>query len=395
MTAFIHWAAITFSRKNLENDELLVQSFFKATELFCEFEKAPCQTLISYHAHSGKKLTANGSLLLHFNRHAESMIIITGTDCERIKNWHKVYEFFNELSFARISRLDIAIDIERQCTLKDVDDGYSSGQFSIKGKVPSIQHIGQFVKDDGNPRTIYIGKRQSGKVFRAYEIGRKHKLNNLQTIRLEVELRGSKRVIPLDALSNPLQYFCGAYPYLKKFSNGDIITTDARSKVHCATYQKQIEHLKNSYGQLVSCMLEIERSAETVIKLISRPGYPKGLTRDQIESLKKQSPGLPPLLSGVESGVKSGVKSKPHSEIAINILHHLRWVILSKLDLAKKLGHKKPNRYFHELVGNLRLLGLIQYTIPEKPNSRLQQYRITEEGIAILSCRRDTERIDA
>jgi ATP-dependent DNA helicase RecG len=28
---------------------------------------------------------------------------------------------------------------------------------------------------------------------------------------------------------------------------------------------------------------------------------------------------------------------------------------------------------------------LIQYTIPDKPNSRLQQYRLTEKGLAVLA----------
>jgi len=33
----------------------------------------------------------------------------------------------------------------------------------------------------------------------------------------------------------------------------------------------------------------------------------------------------------------------------------------------------------------VRIADLIQYAIPDKPNSRLQQYRLTEKGRAVLA----------
>ena len=51
-----------------------------------------------------------------------------------------------------------------------------------------------------------------------------------------------------------------------------------------------------------------------------------------------------------------------------------------KSGLALELGHKTVSGELHKQVRRLVGLDLIEMTIPEKPNSRLQKYRLTEEG---------------
>ena len=79
---------------------------------------------------------------------------------------------------------------------------------------------------------------------------------------------------------------------------------------------------------------------------------------------------------GPQSGVESGVESA----MALQILGFLSEQPLSKADLARKLGKSKPTRYLNDLVAGLLRSGLIEYTLPEKPNSRLQKYRLTAKG---------------
>jgi predicted HTH transcriptional regulator len=76
----------------------------------------------------------------------------------------------------------------------------------------------------------------------------------------------------------------------------------------------------------------------------------------------------------------SGVESA----MALRIFGLLKEHSLSKADIAKALGKEKPTRYLNELMQKLIANKQVAYTIPEKANSRLQQYRLTSHGLAIL-----------
>jgi ATP-dependent DNA helicase RecG len=57
---------------------------------------------------------------------------------------------------------------------------------------------------------------------------------------------------------------------------------------------------------------------------------------------------------------------------------------LGKTDIAAKLGKSGRTRYLNDLVRKLIVIGLIERTIPDKPNSRLQKYRLTMKGKTML-----------
>jgi ATP-dependent DNA helicase RecG len=71
--------------------------------------------------------------------------------------------------------------------------------------------------------------------------------------------------------------------------------------------------------------------------------------------------------------------------MALQILAFLSQASLSKADIASKLGKSRPTRYLNELTVRLLHLSLIEMTLPDKPNSRLQKYRLTDKGRALLS----------
>jgi len=65
---------------------------------------------------------------------------------------------------------------------------------------------------------------------------------------------------------------------------------------------------------------------------------------------------------------------------------------MSKADLSKALGQKTISGHLNKVMRLLLADGSIGYTIPEKPRSRLQMYRLTDKGKAAIRqwCNMDT-----
>jgi len=68
------------------------------------------------------------------------------------------------------------------------------------------------------------------------------------------------------------------------------------------------------------------------------------------------------------------------SNIAKQIINMLEERTLAKSEIADGLGKGKPTRYLADLMRKLLKENLVEYTVPQKPNSRLQKYRLTPKG---------------
>ena len=58
---------------------------------------------------------------------------------------------------------------------------------------------------------------------------------------------------------------------------------------------------------------------------------------------------------------------------------------LSRSELSKKLGQKKVSGQLYNVVRDLLNNQMIEYTLPEKPRSPRQKYRLTDKGRAELA----------
>jgi ATP-dependent DNA helicase RecG len=108
-----------------------------------------------------------------------------------------------------------------------------------------------------------------------------------------------------------------------------------------------------------------------LIRLPAHPGAAveaRGLTQTGVQS-------------GVQSRVQSGVQSGVQS---VQILGVLRRAPLSMSEIAGALGLTTRTGSLQRAVRNLVDKGLLEYTRPDAPTSRLQKYRLTPDGFAVL-----------
>lgn len=126
--------------------------------------------------------------------------------------WATVRQWVAE-SKGWLTRADLAVDVWTGEDITQMPVWYLEGAFDVRGQRPSQTEAGSWTS--GHSRTFYVGKRETGKCLRAYEKGDElfgHEVND-PWVRYEVELRNNARVLDLELLTRPADFFAGAYPF--------------------------------------------------------------------------------------------------------------------------------------------------------------------------------------
>jgi predicted HTH transcriptional regulator len=89
---------------------------------------------------------------------------------------------------------------------------------------------------------------------------------------------------------------------------------------------------------------------------------------------------IPLALSGAESRAESRAESGAES-----LLRALLTTPLTAAEWSRKTGRVTVTGAFKRSMRDLLTESLVERTIPEKPQSRLQKYRLTDKGRAVLA----------
>ena len=88
--------------------------------------------------------------------------------------------------------------------------------------------------------------------------------------------------------------------------------------------------------------------------------------------------------SGTSQGQVGGTSQGQVVSLFVRITSILADQALSSGDITTALGKEYYSGHLRRIIKMLLSDGIIEYTIPEKPRSRLQKYRLTEKGRQML-----------
>ncbi|MDD2600391.1 MAG: ATP-binding protein [Kiritimatiellae bacterium] len=94
----------------------------------------------------------------------------------------------------------------------------------------------------------------------------------------------------------------------------------------------------------------------------------------------------PHYISTGEKKIPSGSQptTQVEAQVDLRVLQACARHPLSSSEIAIALGHKTLSGNVRNVLPILRESGLLEYTIPDKPTSRLQKYRLTAQGQQVL-----------
>lgn len=97
-------------------------------------------------------------------------------------------------------------------------------------------------------------------------------------------------------------------------------------------------------------------------------------------------------LVGIQSGPSRGTQSlDPVTGLNYMTLANDEWSLAERIvlaceepksvkDLLALVGRTNRTKFKQRFLGTLRIDGILEWTVPDKPNSRLQKYRLTAKG---------------
>lgn len=231
---------------------------------------------------------------------------INGTGCSKIRDFAKVKEMVEALE-ARINRVDLSVDDYEglNVSFDKALDWFQSGEFKTPGAkgLPAREYkvVGDTLQLSGKGRTLYVGKRGTGKMARIYEKGCQLGQKFSAWTRFEVELTHKNRDIPSDVLLNPTDYFAGTYKCAaslvesvpkvikKKFEHVSSFVRETKEEAVLQISQS-VKAAKKQAGNLINFLRSVlDFTDEQVVQVLTGRKIPPKLSNASLHSIDESS----------------------------------------------------------------------------------------------------------
>jgi phage replication initiation protein len=215
------------------------------------------------------------------------LVILHGTGCMAAKDgWqNRLHAWLATCVCPVITRVDLACDdlAGELITPRSADILHTKGGFTMSGKTPKCERLGDWKNENGKGITIYIGNRQNGKFCRIYEKGKQLGDPLSPWVRIEVEFKNRDRVIPIDVLLDAASYFFGAYPcFLSVFSgfseNVELKKIATKKKITKITLERAVYETSRCYGKYLHIFRRLYGDEKTM-DILSLPDWPRRLAK--------------------------------------------------------------------------------------------------------------------
>lgn len=281
-SAFLDWVNFTtdesdffFGTALLRDEEIIDRVSYYCKEIFGFGITAKRPAGANFY-HDSFTLGEGFGMVCHGGQRSTVLVMLSGEGCAAAREgWEKrLHEFLLRCGpRAKLTRIDLAHDIYDGAaySVDRADADFDAGLFNCGGRNPNHEQRGNWKHPSGKGRTLYIGNRDSGKFCRVYEKGRQLGDKTSEWVRVEVEMKSVNRIIPFDALLRPGEYLAASYPaFVWIFEHQErILTTQKKTEF---VYKSMCAWLLKQCGPSINAMLQIEGSAEAVLKKIIKEG---------------------------------------------------------------------------------------------------------------------------
>jgi phage replication initiation protein len=270
----------------ISNDEIVIEASRHLEKIFGFGITAKRETGMNFYKESWV-LGDDMGFVCFGGQRATMLITLNGQGCTNaVEGWQaRLYDFLTRTAIRpSISRIDLAHDdIEGKYLSVDwAEAQWSVGGYTARagGRAPSIECVGNWHRPSGAGRTLYIGTRTSGKFCRFYEKGKKEGDATSSWCRAEVEFKSSDRILPLEMLVRPSEYFAGAYPCFSVFAHFPTVRRlEIKQKTAQVVIGKAIDTTRHQFGKYLRVFRDVYGDKEA-LDLVCNPdkqAWPKRL----------------------------------------------------------------------------------------------------------------------